>query len=165
MTDEQSGISASEKSSLRQMMIIFLLVIVTAVIAINSWIVWSSWNRMISTSKDDARNLSQSLSRQAEDTFLQVDLTLQDLRDRVSLIGLRDDQTDYLREILTNRKASLPQLHGLFIFDAQGSWLVTSDGNIPKRANNSDREFFQYHQQNNSTQVHIGKVIRSRTTG
>ena len=165
MTDEQSGISASEKSSLRQMMIIFLLVIVTAVIAINSWIVWSSWNRMISTSKDDARNLSQSLSRQAEDTFLQVDLTLQDLRDRVSLIGLRDDQTEYLREILTNRKASLPQLHGLFIFDAQGSWLVTSDGNIPKRANNSDREFFQYHQQNNSTQVHIGKVIRSRTTG
>lgn len=96
---------------------------------------------------------------------MQVDLTLQDLRDRVSLIGLRDDQTEYLREILTNRKASLPQLHGLFIFDAQGSWLVTSDGNIPKRANNSDREFFQYHQQNNSTQVHIGKVIRSRTTG
>lgn len=76
MIDEQSRISASEKSSLRQMMIIFLLVIVTAVIAINSWIVWSSWNRMISTSKDDARNLSQSLSRQAEDTFLQVDLTL-----------------------------------------------------------------------------------------
>ena len=165
MTDEQSGISASEKSSLRQMMIIFLLVIVTAVIAINSWIVWSSWNRMISTSKDDARNLSQSLSRQAEDTFLQVDLTLQDLRDRISLIGLRDDQTDYLRELLTNRKASLPQLHGLFIFDAQGRWLVTSDGNIPKRANNSDREYYLYHQQNSSTQVHIGKVIRSRTTG
>ncbi|MEN5016169.1 sensor domain-containing diguanylate cyclase [Erwinia sp. Eh17-17] len=165
MIDEHSAIVTSEKSSLRQMMVIFLLVIVTAVIAINGWIVWSSWNRMISTSQTDARNLSLSLSRQAEDSFLQVDLTLQDLHDRISLIGLREEQTDYLREMLTNRKASLPQLHGLFIFDAEGNWLVTSDGNMPKRANNGDREYFHYHQQHSGNQVHIGKVIRSRTTG
>jgi len=165
MIDEQNAIATSEKSSLRQLMIIFLLVIVAAVIAINGWVIWTSWNRMISTSQLDARNLSQSLSRQAEDTFLQVDLTLQDLRDRISLIGLRDEQTDYLREILTNRKASLPQLHGLFVYDAEGNWLVTSDGNMPKRANNGDREYFHYHQQNSSKAIHIGKVIRSRTTG
>lgn len=165
MTDELNAINESEKSSLRQMMIIFLLVIVTAVIAINGWIIWSSWHRMITTSQNDARNLSQSLSRQAEDTFLQVDLTLQDLRDRISLIGLREDQIVYLREILTARKASLPQLHGLFIFDSEGNWLVTSDGNVPKRANNADREYFRYHQQHSGTGLHIGKVIRSRATG
>ncbi|WP_230320672.1 sensor domain-containing diguanylate cyclase [Erwinia sorbitola] len=165
MIDEDSAINESEKSSLRQLMIIFLLVIVTAVIAINGWIVWSSWNRMISTSQIDARNLSQSLSRQAEDSFLQVDLTLQDLRDRISLIGERDDQSEYLHEILTNRKASLPQLHGLFIFDAKGNWVVTSAGNVPKRANNADREYFNYHQQHSGSQVHIGNVIRSRSSG
>lgn len=165
MIDEYNATASSEKSSLRKMMVVFLLVTVTAVIAINGWIVWSSWNRMISTTKIDAHNLSQTLSRQAGDSFLQVDLTLQDLRDRISLIGLRGDQTDYLHEILTNRKATLPQLNGLFVFDAEGNWLVTSDENIPQRANNSDREYFHYHQQNSTTQVHIGKVIRSRTSG
>lgn len=165
MIDEQIATSAGKKSSLRRMMMIFLLTIVTAVMVINGWIVWNSWNRMITSSQKDARNLSQSLSRQAEDTFLQVDLTLQDLRDRISLIGLRHERTPYLRDLLSNRKASLPQLHGLFIYNSEGNWLVTSDGNVPQRANNSDREYFRYHQQNLDGNVHIGKVIRSRSTG
>ncbi len=165
MIDEQIATSAGTKSSLRRMMMVFLLTIVTAVMVINGWIVWNSWNRMITSSQNDARNLSQSLSRQAEDTFLQVDLTLQDLRDRISLIGLRHERTPYLRDLLSNRKASLPQLHGLFIYNSEGNWLVTSDGNVPQRANNSDREYFRYHQQNLDGNVHIGKVIRSRSTG
>lgn len=133
MIDEQIATSAGTKSSLRRMMMVFLLTIVTAVMVINGWIVWNSWNRMITSSQNDARNLSQSLSRQAEDTFLQVDLTLQDLRDRISLIGLRHERTPYLRDLLSNRKASLPQLHGLFIYNSEGNWLVTSDGNVPQR--------------------------------
>lgn len=165
MIDEQIATSEGTTSSLRRLMIIFLLTMVTAVIAINGWIVWNSWNRMISTAQNDARNLSQSLSRQAEDTFLQVDLTLQDLRDRISLLGLEKARTPYLKDLLTNRKTTLPQLHGLFIYDNRGNWQVTSDGNIPQRANNSDREYFRYHQHNHHSQLHIGNVIRSRSTG
>ena len=154
-----------KKLSLRQMMIVFLLVISGAVIAVNGWMVWNSWNRALETAQDNAHNLAQSLSRQAEDAFLQVDLTLQDLRDRIKLIGLRHERNGYLQSLLTERKAALPQLSGMFIYDAAGNWVVTSDGNIPQRANNADRNYFRYHASHDDPGVHIGMVIRSRSSG
>lgn len=146
-------------------MLLFLITISIAVLLVSGWTMWSSWNRMVEHGQMDARNLSQSLSRQAEDTFLQVDLTLQDLRDRVEINGMGSEQKDYLQTLLQSRKATLPQLHGLFIYDDKGSWIVTSDGKIPAQANNADREYFKFHQRNNDNRVHIGKVIRSRSTG
>lgn len=165
IADQHAVTSHSSKLSLRQLMIIFLLAIVSVVILINGWLIWNSWQRTITSAQDDAHNLSQSLSRQAEDSFLQVDLTLQDVSDRISLIGLNQEQHGYLRELLSSRTDSLPQLNGMAIYDAQGNWLVTSKGNIPRQINNSDREYFRYHQTHNDARVHIGKVIRSRATG
>lgn len=166
MTDHLRSTPAyGGKLSLRQMMIVFLLVISGAVTAVNGWIIWNSWNSALDTAKDNAHNLAQSLSRQAEDAYLQVDLTLQDLRDRIKLIGLRHERNGYLQSILTERKAALPQLSGIFIYDAAGNWVVTSDGNIPQRANNGDRNYFRYHATHDDPGVHIGTVIRSRSSG
>lgn len=165
IADKHAATTQLSKFTLRQTMIIFLLAIVSVVILINGWLIWNSWQRTIASAQDDAHNLSQSLSRQAEDTFLQVDLTLQDASDRISLIGLDSAQHDYLRQLLTSRTNALPQLNGMAIYDASGNWLVTSRGNVPKSTNNSDREYFRYHQTHNDTAVHIGKVIRSRATG
>lgn len=153
------------KSGLRRSMLLFLSVISIAVVLINGWALWNSWQRTVEHGEEDARNLSQSLSRQAEDTFLQVDLTLQDLRDRVEMIGMGPEQKSYLSALLINRKAALPQLHGLFIYDEKGNWLVTSYNKIPLVSNNADREYFRFHREHNDTKVHIGQVIRSRTTG
>lgn len=165
IADQHAVTPHARKLSLRQLMIIFLLAIVSVVVLINGWLIWNSWQQTIASAQDDANNLSQSLSRQAEDTFLQVDLTLQDISDRINLVGLNQPQLGYLQELLSSRTSSLPQLNGLAIYDAQGNWLVTSRGNIPKQINNSDREYFRYHQTHIDSKVYIGKVIRSRATG
>lgn len=62
-------------------------------------------------------------------------------------------------------RRTLPQLQGIFIFDSQGHWLITSSDNVPKNANNADREYFQYHQNYDANTPYISKVIRSRSTG
>ncbi len=164
MSEEQGVINGVSKSMLRQMMLIFLFVISGAVVGINGWTLWNSYQRMLTTMKESAHNLSISLSRQAEDTFLQTELTLQDLRDRINLVGFQH-QSIYLTQLLQRRKAALPQLDGIFIYDAQGRWVVTSVEKIPTHANNADREYFKFHQQDNSNKVHIGEVIHSRSTG
>lgn len=151
--------------NLRKMLIVFLLVISGAVLLVTSWVAINTWDRMVNETQNDARNLSQSVSRQSEDSFLQVELTLQDLRDRITLVGLDAERQNYLRTLLTDRKASLPQLHGLFVYDSQGNWLVTSEGSLKQHSNNNDREYFRYHQQHSDPGVHISNVIRSRTTG
>lgn len=73
---------------LRRSLIVSLLVIGCAVLLVNGWIVYNSWQRMLNETQSDAHNLSQSVSRQAEDSFLPIELTLQDLRDRITLVGL-----------------------------------------------------------------------------
>jgi len=150
--------------SLRRLLVIFLLVIGCAVVLVNGWVIYSIWQRIVNETQNDARNLSQSLSRQAEDTLLPVELTLQDLRDRITLVGLDAERQNYLHTLLLERKASLPQLHGLFIYDSAGNWVLNSQG-MPDRRNNADRAYFKYHQQHNDPGLHIDEVIHSRSTG
>ncbi|QKJ86530.1 Diguanylate cyclase [Paramixta manurensis] len=164
MTEQTGVVAGVSKSMLRQMMLIFLVVISSAVLAVNGWTLWSSWQRMLSSTEDNARNLSISLSRQAGDTFLQTELTLQDLRDRINIVGLRH-QSAALTQQLLQRKAVLPQLDGLFIYDTEGNWIVSTASALPANANNADREYFQYHLKHSDNQVHIGDVVRSRSSG
>ncbi|WLS77658.1 sensor domain-containing diguanylate cyclase [Erwinia pyri] len=149
----------------RRMLIVFLVVISGAVLLVTSWIVLNTWERMVNDTQNNARNLSQSVARQSEDSFLQVELTLQELRDRISLVGLDAERQDNLRNLLIERKRSLPQLHGLFVYDSKGNWVVTSEGLVRQQSNNSDRAYFRYHQQNPGDAVHISGVIHSRTNG
>nr|WED69321.1 hypothetical protein PJ912_04775 [Pectobacterium colocasium] len=109
--------------------------------------------------------MSLSLARHAEDTFLQVDILLQDLQERIGKDGLSPEQLTRLSEILKIRKATLPQLHGIFIYDEKGEWLVNSGVVSPVRNNYADREYFKYHQSNIGTNIYIGSVIKSRSTG
>ena len=150
---------------LRRSLIVSLLVIGCAVLLTNGWIVYKSWQRMLNETQNDAHNLSQSVSRQTEDSFLPIELTLQDLRDRITLVGLDSERQAYLHNLLIARKASLPQLHGLFVYDARGNWVITAGGPWQQHQSNSDRAYFRYHQQHNDSGMLIGQVIHSRSTG
>lgn len=150
---------------LQKLMMIFMLFIIMTVVALNGWAVFNSHQQLIDSTEKNAKNLSLSLARHAEDTFLQVDILLQDLQERIDKDGLSPAQITRLGSILKSRKATLPQLHGIFIYDEKGEWLANSGVAKPAQANNADREYFKYHQNNISKDLHIGNVIQSRSTG
>lgn len=152
-------------TSLQTLMGVFILFIILAVISLNGRVVYHSYQRTLQTAESAADNLSVSLSRHAEDTILQVELLLQEINERIEQDGFGGPQLLRLQQVLKNRRAKLPQLSGIFIYDAAGHWLVTSNETIPKNANNSDRDYFKHHQNNNGTKLHIGSVIQSRSTG
>jgi hypothetical protein len=143
----------------------FLLLTALAVAGINAWSLWNSWQHRLSEREDDARNLSLSLAKQAEDTFLQVDITLTDVVRQITQNGPGYATTAEFTRQLREQHGKLAQLHGLFIYDIQGKWVATSGSYIPARASNSDREYFIWHQNHTDAGVHIGHVIRSRSTG
>lgn len=47
-------------------------------------------------------------------------------------------------------------VQGLFIYDAQGNWVVNSFGEDGKGKNNSDRANFMYHQNTVAEKINIG---------
>lgn len=143
----------------------FLLLTSLLVIAINAWSLWHSWQQTLSEKNNDARNLSVSLAKQAEDAFLQVDITLADAVRQLRQRGNDYAATpDFLRQ-LKEQQSKLPQLHGLFVYDTDGHWIASSGNFIPTNASNADRAYFIWHRTHNDANLLISSVVRSRSTG
>jgi diguanylate cyclase (GGDEF)-like protein len=110
-------------------------------------------------------NLTRAMAQQAEDTFMQADLVLTSLADWIQADGFGAPQKARLQKTFARRVQALSQLHGIFLFDQKGQWIVSSFENLPRGPGVSDREYFKFHQQNVSSLAHIGPAIRSRENG
>jgi diguanylate cyclase (GGDEF)-like protein len=110
-------------------------------------------------------NLTRAMAQQAEDTFLAADLVLTSLADWVEDDGYGAAQRLRLQKTFARRVQQLEQLHGMFLFDREGQWVITSFPDLPRGDGVVDREYFKFHQQNVSTVAHIGRAIRSRENG
>lgn len=155
----------SLRSSLGRSISIFLLLLLLIVLVSNIWSLSSTWDKRVRETADEAMNLAASQARQAEDTFIQVEFALRDVLREVGEHGMPDIRSPSMHRFLQIHHERLPQLHGLFIYDADGNWIATAGEKIPEKPNNADREYFQWHRINPSTAMHIGKVLRSRSTG
>jgi diguanylate cyclase (GGDEF)-like protein len=110
-------------------------------------------------------NLTRAMAQQAQDTFVQTDLVLASLTDWIQADGFSPALQPRLHKTFARRVQSLEQLHGLFLFDKSGHWVVTSFDNLQEGDGVADREYFAFHQQNASLIAHIGPAIRSRQNG
>ncbi|MDI2594902.1 diguanylate cyclase [Pseudomonas sp. N3-W] len=110
-------------------------------------------------------NLTRAMAQQAEDTFMKADLVLTSLADWIQVEGFGPTQLARLQKTFARRVLTLDQLHGIFLFDKQGQWVITSYSDLPRGLGVSDREYFKFHQQNVSSLAHIGPAIRSRENG
>ena len=90
---------------------------------------------------------------------------LTSLADWIQADGFGAPQKPRLQKTFARRVQALNQLHGIFLFDQKGQWVVTSFENLPRGPGVSDREYFKFHQQNVSSLAHIGPAIRSRENG
>ena len=90
---------------------------------------------------------------------------LRDLAERVEHDGVIGDRQARLSKLMAQSLMNVKALHGLFIFDAQGNWIVTSFSQSVPAKNNGDRAYFIYHRDNADESIHIGSIVDSRTTG
>lgn len=152
-------------TSLGKSMAVFLVVTALAVTGTNVWSLWFSWKQRLAERENDALNLSISLAKQAEDAFLQVDITLADAVRQLRQNGNGYASSPAFTRQIREQHGKLPQLHGLFIYDAKGNWVATSGNYIPAKASNADRDYFIWHRTHTSTNLLVSRVIRSRSTG
>lgn len=156
---------APKISPLLRSIILSGVLLTLAVIGLNLWTLREDWNETVDKAEDTAVNLSLSQARQADDTFLQTELSLREvqreLEKQIATTGVDGQALSQTMRLLQSR---LPQLHGLFYYDAQGKWIATSMSRIPPDINNSDREYFDYHRASSRNNLHVGPVLRSRTT-
>lgn len=145
--------------------VMFIVVAFSSIIGLSLLQLQQSKRHYLEQAEIASSNLSRSMAQQAEDTFDQADIVLAGLAGWLQAEGHGPAQIDRLHKVFVDRVNAVEQLHGLFFFDKQGKWVVTSFNTIAETMNSADRDYFIYHQNNDSLSPKIGHAIRSRATG
>ncbi|XTZ36537.1 diguanylate cyclase [Salmonella enterica] len=152
-------------SSLGRSITFFMTTLLIAGIATSAWTLSRSWDRTVADAERSTINISVSQARQAEDTFLQIELVLRDLRRYLPAQGVTTIDTQRVNSYLNEMKERLPQIQSLTVYDTQGFMKASSFGEAPTLTSSIDRDYFAYHLHNRHAGIHIGNVIRSRSFG
>lgn len=159
-----SGV-ALKRLPLRKAAVLFIAVVCLCLCGLLYLQLEQSRRQDLAVAQVASSNLTRAIAQQAEDTFMKADLVLTSLADWIQADGFNAAQKPRLRKTFAQRVQQLSQLHGIFLFDRKGKWVVTSFEDLPRDAGVADREYFLFHQQNASTVAHIGPAIRSRQNG
>ena len=150
--------------SLHANLIIGMVMVCLLVLAVEGWHSWNAREVAIETVKVETANLTRSLSQHAHDLLLTTDAVLVDIRERVQFSGTSADTLDRLRRRMLQAIQTTPIIHAIFVYDADGTWVVNSTS-VLAGMNNRDRAFFVYHQNHADPGPFIGPPIRSKSDG
>ena len=109
--------------------------------------------------------MARALAQHGEDTIGSIDNVLVGLVEMLEQDSWNREHLDRMNIFLRQRVADLSLLHGLFVYDDQGRWIVNSQEILRTDLNNADREYFIFHRDNAARGPHIGPAVRSRSTG
>jgi diguanylate cyclase (GGDEF)-like protein len=155
-----SRLTAKKRPAVRYA-IAFLAVFCALLVVIAAWDAWSARRARLADTAAATSNVALALAAQGESTIRVVDTVLAGLVERIDHDGLARVDLARLERHLRDTVAEVKELHGLFVYSADGSWIATS---LERRLqhNNSDREYFQYHRTHKDRKVHVGLPVRSR---
>lgn len=151
--------------ALFRLVLSFMAVVMLAFVLIEGWRIWRDYRHAFLNAEDAVTNLARATAQHAEDAIRQVDAITAALAERIEGDGFDHLDQPRLHALLRQQKAIMPQLHGLFVYGADGRWIVTDQPTIAPRANNADRDYFIYHRTHADRGVRVGSVVRSRSTG
>jgi len=134
------------------------------VLALAAWFIAAARQTQLREAQIANTNVARMIAVQVESTLKTANVALVNVVERVEHDGIQGAALDRLQAHLAAVAATSQELHGLFVYGADGTWLATSLGR-PAAGSNSDREYFQYHRVHPGRGLHVGPPIRSRSTG
>ena len=146
-------------------MTLFMFFTVFAVTGVSAWSLFNNWQTKLSDHENSARNLSVSLSKQAEDAFLQVDIILAE-----AAILLDQNGFDYATSAaflaqIKEQQGKLHQVSSISIIDNHGQRIVSTGRSGPEVYGDKNRDYFLFHLNQQDPGIYIGRGLRSPYTG
>lgn len=160
---EISRLTAEKRPAVRNA-VLFVIALCLLLLGIQISDSWRARAERLAEVTVATSNMSHALAAQGESAVRVVDTVLAGVVERVETDGVEGAARGRLQQHLKNMASEVEELHGLFVFGADGRWLMTSQERTPNY-NNADREYFKFHRTNPARGVHVGKPVRSRSTG
>jgi hypothetical protein len=144
---------------------IFLLVcFCLMLVGVHAWSLWISRQGELVDSATTTANMARALASHAERSLNIADSVLTEIVERVDQTGPDRIDVDRMHARMARIALNSAEIQELFVYDADGMRLATSLLTVLP-GSNRDREFFRYHITHTDMSTHIGKPIRSRSSG
>lgn len=158
-----------ERLSGKRRPVVRLVVAATALgcsllVAFAAWFIWSSWHTQIRQTEVATSNVARMVGVQVETAMKATTMALANVVERVEHDGTDAAALKRLQAHLVVLTRTTPELHGIFVFAADGRWLASSLTGT-RQGDNSDRAYFEYHRTHASRHIYVGHPVRSRSTG
>ncbi|MBV9736105.1 MAG: diguanylate cyclase [Acidisphaera sp.] len=143
----------------------FVVFVCLLLVGIDGLRTWNARIAQLAETRTETSNLARSLAQHASDAIGAADAVLLGLRERVETDGVGPVNLARLHRLMQARTGGMPMIHGLFVFDADGDWLVNSLDATPPGLNYADRDYFQFHRTHPDRGLHIGRPLQSKSDG
>ena len=130
---------------------------------LQGWSAWRAYRAELADSRIATANMARALASHAQTSIKLGDAALAEMIERIEHDGMGVAATARLTARLRDITRDVGELHGLFVYGPDGTWLASS---LPRsmQGNNFDREYFQYHLLHADRGTHVGVPVRSRST-
>jgi diguanylate cyclase (GGDEF)-like protein len=144
---------------------LFVVFVCLSLLGIDGWLALRMRTHEIRQATVAQTNLTAAVAQQMDSMFSEVANILSNIVYELERDDLSVTVLDRLQPVLVNQATMTKHVHDVFVYSAWGAWLATSQAAIPALANNSDREYFVRHRDNQSETAYISKPVVSRSTG
>lgn len=158
--------SGGRRRSPARMATLFLVLVCISLSAVQGWSIYSGRRAALVEAHIATQNMARAMADHADGVFDEVDTVLAGVVEQVGHDGLGSERAR-LRDYLVTMAARAAPVQGLFIYDADGHWLLNSLKVAPPATalNNADREYFDYHRSHADLGTRVGLPVRSRSSG
>ena len=143
----------------------FVVFVCAALLGMNVWLIARAHKAEGDQVVRANTNLARSVSQEVEGTIAQAEHIVSSIVFELERSDITPDALLRLQPVLVMHVAEILSIKGLFVYDAQGRWLVHSEPSVDPSRNNSDRDYFIHHRSSPSAGALIGAPIVSRSSG
>ena len=145
--------------------ILFVVFVCLTLLGMNAWLIYRAHSDEVAQISRANLNLAQAVTAQIEGSITEVEHVLDNIVFELERSDLTVGSLQRMQPALVNQVAAIKQLKGLFVYDAQGRWIVNSEASIDPSRNNADRDYFAHHKESQSSRPLVGPPIVSRSSG
>lgn len=140
---------------------LYVLAICAAIVALEGWREWVAYNAALQKAELETRNLARSMRQHAEDTYEIADQAVSLVTFEIETAGTDPEGVKETEAFMLRTMESAQRLHGIYVYDADGNWIVTTSANMPPGDNQSTYSYFRDHMNSPSDAPSFGAPIHT----
>lgn len=140
---------------------LYVLAICAAIVALEGWREWVAYNAALQKAELETRNLARSMRQHAEDTYEIADQAVSLVTFEIETAGTDPEGVKETEAFMLRTMESAQRLRGIYVYDADGNWIVTTSANMPPGDNQSTYSYFRDHMNSPSDAPSFGAPIHT----